>query len=121
MYKPCLETPNKRRKEFDASLCIVCNSNSTNRYFMTAPVLAQIYSDMEKQGGASNMNRKIHYQLGKAHTNRQNNWIASLLRTFDKHKVSLAGTEDEPFKNIITGQIFSNDIYDDLTISLSAF
>ena len=24
MYKPCLETPNKRRKEFDASLCIVC-------------------------------------------------------------------------------------------------
>ena len=90
------------------------NSNSTNRYFMTAPVLAQIYSDMEKQGGASNVNRKIHYQLGKAHTKRQNKWIASLLRTFDKHKVSLAGTEDEPFKNIITGQIFSNDIYEDL-------
>ena len=24
MYKPCLETPNKQRKDFDASLCIVC-------------------------------------------------------------------------------------------------
>ena len=24
MYKPCLEAPNKRRKEFDKTLCIVC-------------------------------------------------------------------------------------------------
>ena len=27
MYKPCLETPNKRSKDFDASLCIVCQKN----------------------------------------------------------------------------------------------
>ena len=24
MYEPCLETPNKRRKEFDKNSCIVC-------------------------------------------------------------------------------------------------
>ena len=29
------------------------NSNSTNRYFMTAPILAQIYADMKKEGGFS--------------------------------------------------------------------
>ena len=90
------------------------NSNSTNRYFMTAPVLAQIYSDMQKQGGASDASRKFHYQLGKAYTKRQNKWVVTLLQTFDKQKVSLGPPEDEQFKNIVTGQVFSDAIYGDL-------
>ena len=78
------------------------NPNSTNRYFMTAPVLAQIYADMEKQGGASHSTQKLHHQLGKAYTKRQNKWVVSLLQTFKKHQVSLSSTDDETFKNVIT-------------------
>ena len=32
------------------------NSNSTNRYFMTAPILSQIYSGMLRTGRESNSN-----------------------------------------------------------------
>ena len=90
------------------------NSNRRNRYFMTAPILAQIYKYMQKQGGSSSVNRKFHYQLGKAHTKRQNKWIVSLLQTYDKQKVSLAATEEAQFKNIVTGQVFSDEIYNNL-------
>ena len=89
------------------------DSNSTNRYFMTVPVLAQIYSDMKKEGGGSEANRKIHHQLGKVYIARQNKWIVSLLQTFEKHNLSLSSTE-ESFRNIITGQFFSDAIYEDL-------
>ena len=37
-----------------------------------------------------------------------------ILQTYDKHKVSLAATEDAQFKNIVTGQVFSDEIYNDL-------
>ena len=66
------------------------NSNSTNRYFMTAPVLAQIYSDMERAGGEANSKKKFHHQLGKAYTDRQNKWITSLLLTFEKHGLCIS-------------------------------
>ena len=88
------------------------NSNSTNRYFMTTPILAQIYSDMKKEGGMSESDKKIHHQLGKAYTKRQNKWVVSLLKTFKHHKVTLL--EDTPFRNIVTGQVFSDEIYNDL-------
>ena len=89
------------------------NSNSTNRYFMTAPILAQIFSDMKREGGRSGSIRKFHHQLGKAYTARQNKWITSLLQAFEKHNLSLSSS-DEPFRNIITGQLFSDTIYNDL-------
>ena len=81
---------------------------------MTAPVVAQVFSDMEKRGGSSESTRKFHHQLSKAYTKRQNKWVVSLLRTFSKHQVCLAETDDEVFRNIITGQIFSDEIYYDL-------
>ena len=81
---------------------------------MTAPVIAEVCSDMEKRGGSSESTRKFHHQLSKAYTKRQNKWVVSLLLTFSKHQVCLAATDDEVFRIIITGQIFSNEICYDL-------
>ena len=107
----CVEQENKVLKGRGGVSGQSSNSNSTNRYFMTAPILSQIYSDMQKQGGGSDASRKLHHQLGKAHTHRQNKWVVSLLRTFEKHQVSLSTTEEEPFRNMVTRQVFSEDFY----------
>ena len=55
------------------------NSNRTNRYFMTSPILSQMYSEMLKAGGASDPNSKSHHQLGNAYTQRQNRWVTVYL------------------------------------------
>ena len=50
------------------------NSNSTNRYSMTAPILAQIYAEMKmkKEDGLSETGQRNHYQLTKDYIDRQN-------------------------------------------------
>ena len=63
----CVEQENKVLKGRGGVSGQSSNSNSTNRYFMTAPILSQIYSDMQKQGGGSDVSRKFHHQLGKAY------------------------------------------------------
>ena len=85
----CGEQENKVLKGRGGVSGQLTNPNNTNRYFMTAPVLAQIYADMEKQGGTSDSTQKLHHQLGKAYTKRQNNWVVSLLKTFKCFLVSL--------------------------------
>ena len=90
------------------------NSNSTNRYFMTAPILAQIYAEMKmkKEDGLSETGRRNHHQLTKAYIDRQNKWIVSLLSIFKRHNVTFLN--HSPLFNIITGQVFSAEIYNDL-------
>ena len=44
------------------------NTNSTNRYFMIALVLSQIYSEMLKAGGESTISSKHHHKLNTAFT-----------------------------------------------------
>ena len=91
------------------------NSNSTLRYFMTAPVLSQLYREMMKAGGHSDGNPKSHHQLGDAYTKKQNRWVTSLLQLFQKQKVSLSNNEEgNSFYNFVTGQVFSDTIYNDL-------
>ena len=41
-------------------------SRCTNRYFVTAPILSQIYSKMLRPGGKLNSNSKFYHQLGNA-------------------------------------------------------
>ena len=48
------------------------SSNSTNRYFLTAPVLSQIYTEMMNNGGHGSHNSKLHHQLNEAYTKKQN-------------------------------------------------
>ena len=91
------------------------NSNSTNRYFLTAPVLSQIFTQMMNDGGHKSTETKYHHQFNKAYTSKQNKWVISLMRVFEKQKVSLSSNEkDGEFYNFITGQVFSNKIYTDL-------
>lgn len=91
------------------------NSNSTNRYFLTAPVLSQIFAEMMNNGGHKRNETKYHHQFNKAYTSKQNKWVISLLRVFEKQKVSLSSNEkDGEFYNLVTGQVFSNKIYTDL-------
>ena len=85
--------------------------NSTNRYFMTAPILSKIYSEMLRSGVGSNSNLKSDHELGNAYTQRQNQWVISLLHTFIKQKVSLSPPRDESsFCNIVKSQVFSDAI-----------
>ena len=82
---------------------------------MTAPVLSQIYSEMMNAGGHADERSKHHHQLNNAYTSKQNQWIISLLRLFEKQKLSLStNKEDSVFHNIMTGQVFSQAIYEDL-------
>ena len=67
------------------------NYNSTNRYSMTAPILAQIYAEMKmkKEDGLSETGqRNNHHQLTKAYIDRQNKWIVSFLSIFKRHNVT---------------------------------
>ena len=55
----CGEQENKVLKRRGGVAGQSSNSKSTNRYLLTAPVLAQTYSDMKKEGGGSEANRKF--------------------------------------------------------------
>ena len=48
------------------------NSDSSNQYFLTAPVLSQIYTEMMNNGGHGSHNSKLHHQLNEAYTKKQN-------------------------------------------------
>lgn len=110
----CGEQQNKVLKGRGGIAGLSSNLNSTNQYFMTAPILAQIYSDMQRKGGESEHSRRLHHQLCKSYTFRQNKWITSLLKSFERHKVSFSRTNSKGFYNVVTGQVFSDAIYQDL-------
>ena len=91
------------------------NQNSRTRHFLAAPVLAPLTDQMFNLGGqiTKNPTRK-HHQFNNAYIRRQNACVKSLLPVLESH-VSFADTS-LPLTNIniITGQIFSEDISKDM-------
>ena len=64
------------------------NANSSN--FLTIPILSQIFSEMFSIGGMNDGNNAIHRQLGVSYTKKQNAWVVSLLRSFEKQSLFLS-------------------------------
>ena len=87
-------------------------SKQQNRAFLAALVLASLTDLMFNLGSkiTKNPTRK-HYQFNNTYIRRQNACIKSLLPVHESH-VSFAETS-LPLTNIITGEIFSEDISKD--------
>ena len=86
----CEKQENKKLKGRGGVSGQSSNSISTDRYFMTARILSQIYSGMLRARGESNSDSKSHHQLGNAYTQRQNCWVISLLDTFKNRRFPMA-------------------------------
>ena len=63
-------------------------------------------------GTSSTRSKQKHHQLTSAYIKRQNNRVISLLKVLDAH-ISLSVTS-MPLTNIVTGQVYSNEISDSL-------
>ena len=89
------------------------NENSRTRYFLAAAVLASLTDQMFNLGGhIGKRSSGKHHQLNNAYINRQNECVKSLLPVLQEH---LSFSEVcSPFTNIITGQIYSEKITEDL-------
>ena len=107
------EQENKKIKNRGGIKGITMNQNSRTRHFLAAPVLGSLTDQMFNLGGqiTKNSTRK-HHQFNNAYIRRQNACVKSLLPVLESH-VSFAETSS-PFTNIITGQIFSEDISKDM-------
>ena len=84
------------------------NANSSNRYFLTTPILSQIFSEMFSIGGMNDGKNAIHHQLRVSYPRKQNAWVVSLLRRFEKQSLFLSATDCAVL------QLFSDEIYQDL-------
>ena len=88
------------------------NPNSRTRHFLAAPVLASITDQMFDLGGHITRSSTKHHQLNNAYIRRQNEAVNSLLQVLEEH---LSFSEiSSPFMNIITGQIYSDQITEDM-------
>ena len=55
-----------------------------------------------------------HHQLHNPYTKRQNKKVSSLLEVFERFNISFDESQESSLRNIITGQLFSDDICDDI-------
>ena len=79
---------------------------------MIAPILCSISEQMLKLGGVSLPSSRSHHQLTESYTRQQNQRITSLLNVFEIH-LNLSD-EEVPFFNMITGQIFPDDVFNSI-------
>ena len=54
---------------------------------------------------------EFHHELNNSHTERQNKWITSLIKVFNDNGLLFDEDKDVHWRNIITGQIFKDDVY----------
>ena len=89
------------------------NENSRTIYFLAAPALASLTDQMFNLGGhIGKRSAGKHHQLSNAYINRQSKCVKSLLPVLQEH-LSFSEVRS-PFTNIITGQIYSEKITEDL-------
>ena len=91
------------------------NENSRTRHFLAAPVLESITNQMFDLGGHTTKSSNMHHQLNYAYISRQNEAVNSLLQVLEEH-LSFSAISS-PFMNIITGQIYSDKITEDMLSS----
>ena len=69
----------------------------------------QLLQVMEK-GNKQSYTALKHHQLGDAYNNRFNGKISSLLQFLQECNLSIGATDYQPIQNIVTGQVFPEDI-----------
>ena len=88
------------------------NPNNRTRHCLAAPMLASITDQMFDLGGLFTSGSTKHHQLNNAYIRRQKEAVNSLLQFLEEH---LSFFEiSSPFINIITGQIYSDQITEDM-------
>ena len=108
----CGEQENRKIKNRGGIKGITMNPNSRTRHFLAVPVLASITDQMFDLGGHITRSTTKHHQLNNAYIRRQNEAVNSLLQVLEEH---LSFSEiSSPFMNIITGQIYSDQITEDM-------
>ena len=80
--------------------------------FLAAPILASLTDQMLHFGGHIGKSAGKHHQLNNAYIRRQSGNVKSLLPVLQGH-LSFSAVSS-PFTNIITGQIYSEKITEDL-------
>ena len=108
----CGEQENKKIKNRGGITGITMNENSRTRYFLAAPILASLTDQMLNLGGHIGKSAGKHHQLNNAYIRRQSENVKSLLQVTQEH-FSFSAVSS-PFTNIITGQIYSEKITEDL-------
>ena len=89
------------------------NQNSRARHFLAAPVLASLTDQIfNLDGHIAKSSTGKHHQYTNAYIKRQNECVKSLLPVLESH-LSFSDISS-PLTNIITGQIFSDDISKDM-------
>ena len=96
---------NMKLKVKEGATGITRSENSRTQLFLVAPILQFISEERYEFVGVSSTTPTKHLKLRQAYTTRQNNRVSFL--AFRKQK-------KVPMRNIITGQIFSNEICDDM-------
>ena len=110
----CGEQENKKIKNRGGIKGITMNQNSRTRHFLAAPVLASITDQMFDLGGriVKTSSKRKHHQLNDSYIKRQNEAVNALLPILEEH-VSFSELSS-PLINIITGQLYSDEISRDL-------
>ena len=86
--------------------------HSRTRHFLAAPVLASITNQMFDLGSHITRSSTKHHQLNNAYIRRRNEAVNSLLQVLEEH-LSFSKIIS-PFMNIITVQIYSDQITEDM-------
>ena len=70
------------------------------------PILELISEEMLELGGVSSFVSRNHRELNSSYTQRQNNYVSSLLDVLNDHGLSFESDDNEQWENILTRQIF---------------
>ena len=111
------EQVNKDLKTRGGLLGISSNENSRTKHILISPVVEEICNEMSNMGGAKTSGTNKHHQFSTAYTNRQNIKVVSLCDILEKHGLDIDETDATPITNVVTGQVFSDEICRDMTRS----
>ena len=93
---------------------ITTNENSRLRHLLIAPLLSSITSEVMEKGDKQSYTALKHHQLGDAYNNRFNGKMSSLLQFPEERNLSIGAIDYQPIRNIVTGQVFPEDICRDV-------
>ena len=110
----CGEQENRRLKTRGGIRGITKNDNRRTTQFLVAPVLSYFFDEMAIKGGINQATIITHHQLNNPYTQRQNKKVSSLLEVFERFHGLFDESNEGPIRNMITGQLFSDDICDDI-------
>ena len=90
------------------------NENARTRYFLTAPIIAQIIANTKESCGVNEGKAKVHHQLTSAYTKRQNEMKGKIIQVMEHCNVNFDVKEDSNLRNFVTNQVFGDEVKRDM-------